>query len=62
MAWAMKCDRCGKFFDYNLDDCCAMAYLIYDVLKTKHSIDGEKYDLCPDCIESLGRWFNRKDD
>lgn len=56
MAWATKCDRCGKYFDYH-EESNAFAFLIYDRQKDKYSIDNEEYDLCPDCVQSLSSWF-----
>ena len=60
MAWATKCDRCGKYFDYH-EIASAFAFLSYDRLKDKYSVEGDEYDLCPDCIQSLGNWLDRKE-
>lgn len=61
MAWATKCDRCGKFFDYHSNEANALAFLIYDRGKDKYEIEGDECDLCPHCIESLENWLARED-
>ncbi len=58
MAWATKCDRCGEFFEHHQDGVNAFAFLSYDRIKDKYSIDGEEYDLCNKCVRSLEIWFN----
>lgn len=61
MAWATKCDRCGKYFDHH-EEANAFAFLSYDRLKDKYSYEGEEYDLCPDCIRSLNDWLNQREE
>lgn len=60
MAWATKCDRCGKYFDHH-EETNAFAFLSYDRLKDKYSIENEEYDLCPNCVQSLSDWFHGKE-
>ena len=60
MAWATKCDRCGKYFDWHSNTENGFAVLTFDVGKCKYSIEGEEYDLCPDCVKDLYDWFNRR--
>ena len=59
MAWATKCDRCGKFFEYHPNDTNGVALLNYDVGKDKYTEDDDTYDLCPDCVKSWEDWFKR---
>lgn len=61
MAWATKCDRCGKYFD-SREETNAFTFLIYDRAKDKYTCDSEEYDLCPDCVRSLDDWFNQRRD
>ena len=60
MAWATKCDRCGKYFDHH-EETNGFAFLVYDRLKDKYAIDNEEYDLCPECVQSLSKWFYGKE-
>lgn len=60
MAWATKCDRCGKYFDYNSDSSDAVALMTYDRSKDRYMVEEEEYDLCPDCVKSWISWFNEK--
>lgn len=62
MAWATKCDRCGKYFEHHQDETNGFAFLVYDRLKDKYAIDNEEYDLCPECVQSLGKWFYEKEE
>ena len=57
MAWATKCDRCGKYFDHHQEVANGIALLSYDITKDRYLIEGEEYDLCPDCIKSFDLWF-----
>lgn len=57
MAWATKCDRCGKYFDWH-EETNAFAFMVYDHGTDRYSVgDTEELDLCPDCIRSLNHWF-----
>ena len=59
--YAMKCDRCGSYFDSNKlkikgDDCSGESF-------GHISVRGEnnhccKYDLCDDCVVDFFRWVN----
>ena len=54
MASALKCDRCGKYFDY----CSANKNFIS--FGHKNIIVAEKYpvkDICPECMEEFMDWF-----
>ena len=61
MAWATKCDRCGKYFDDQNDESNGFTFLNFNRLRNDYEIDGEEYDLCPECVVSLQNWFERKD-
>ncbi len=57
MAWATKCDRCGDCFEHHQDETNAFAFLSYGRPTDKYYVDGKEYDLCPECVHSLKRWF-----
>ena len=57
MAWATKCDRCGKYFDWKQDETNGFAFMEYDLPHSRYNIDGDEYDLCPECVDSLIKWF-----
>lgn len=61
MEWASKCDRCGKYFDWRSDESSAFAFMSYEPTKARYSIDSDKYDLCPKCVQDLYDWFDRKE-
>lgn len=58
MAWATKCDRCGKYFEYLTDETDGVALLDYDRRTDKYQTE-EEYDLCPTCVKSFNDWFKR---
>ena len=57
MAKALKCDRCGAFYDYIK---CLRKYQIRDIEKEK--LDKSIIDLCPDCYDKLLRFLDLLDD
>lgn len=51
MAKALKCDRCGVFYDYIK---CLRKYQIHDMdVKSLNNT----IDLCPDCYEIFTKWL-----
>ena len=56
MAWAMKCDRCGKYYELCDDATSGVALLSYDIGKDKYC-DEARFDICPDCVKSFDEWF-----
>ena len=58
MALAMKCDRCGKYYEYCYKDINAIALLTYDAGKDKYC-DKIRFDICPDCAESFDEWITK---
>lgn len=57
MALVMKCDRCGKYFDYdkNKNSSNAIKIIQYrDTYKSSFNYMNE-FDLCPDCIDAVYR-------
>lgn len=58
MALASKCDRCGKYYKWIMEETHGFAYVTYS-RDGHYSIEGGAYDLCPDCIKSLEDW-NKK--
>lgn len=66
MTKALKCDRCGRFYEiydgiplnegegkYN-----GMSLLKWD---TSYSALNQDYDLCPECMKSLFEWLKEAD-
>ena len=49
---AMKCDRCGKFYEEH------EGMLVDTVLKRKYWRDRKTYDLCPECMKELEDFLN----
>lgn len=59
MANALKCDRCGSYFDYN------PALKNFIAFGHKDIVIGKNFpvkDICPDCIESFMNWFEAPKD
>ena len=56
MARAFKCDRCGNYFDWKSGKMSGFAFLAYDPIRGRYSIEREKYDLCPKCVQDLKEW------
>ena len=50
MAKALKCDRCGGFFDY------IKALRRYQIRDTDANFD-KTVDLCPDCYMTFTKWL-----
>lgn len=60
MSSAMKCDRCGKYYDYYFK--CEVngknvrtpnCICLYTLEENGTLSDGKKYDFCPECIAKL---------
>lgn len=51
MAKALKCDRCGQFYDYIK---CLRKYQIHDMDEKNFN---KTVDLCPDCYEIFTKWL-----
>lgn len=47
---AMKCDRCGEYYD-KTD--CDQHVNVYN----SEFVRGRLFDLCPDCMGKLARWL-----
>lgn len=55
MAKALKCDRCGQFYDLFKE------IREYRIMNFSESHMNEKYvDLCPDCYETFVKWLTGK--
>ena len=52
MAKALKCDRCGGFFDYIK---ALRRYQIHDMHERNFN---KTVDLCPDCYEIFTKWLD----
>ena len=58
MAWARRCDRCGKFFDAACNT--TVDLTISGGAERNVKFDCGLYqdlDLCPDCVESFKHWW-----
>lgn len=62
MAKALKCDRCGKFFQ--IDDMERLHghdekvyYIVHEFYGSRHDV---MYDICPDCYGQLKCWMEGK--
>ena len=74
MSRALRCDRCGRFFERQLlgKDQAICATVTEDVnctikvgrpfhpeeIEVGREIRANLVDLCPDCLHSFGDWFN----
>ena len=56
MADAKKCDRCGKYYEYNDDKDDEFMLKKYEPDWNGDLI--ERIELCQDCMESFIVWFN----
>lgn len=60
MGWASKCDRCGKYFDYEEGATAGVALMVYDRPTDDYEIaNGMADDLCPDCVEDYIAWWHQ---
>lgn len=64
MSKAKKCDRCGKFYEKNVvmkSKGSVLGSIIggFETV-TKDGITDEAFDLCDDCIKSLGEWIKKQ--
>lgn len=50
-----KCDRCKQRFDYDAKE------LRNRELELDDHLEGDMFDLCPECYQSLYDWFNGGD-
>lgn len=58
MAWARKCDRCGKFFEGRFNT--SIELTTVDNMQREVGFDcglNSDLDLCPDCVESFKHWW-----
>ena len=57
MSMAIRCDRCGKIFDWSEDNDWNGACFVFN--GANHSVKdfSGAYDLCPSCVEELEYWF-----
>lgn len=52
---ALKCDRCGSYFDYNNTGNNFIAFGHKHIVISKNFPD---YDICPKCMNAFMKWFN----
>lgn len=58
MANALKCDRCGSYFDYNPNNNNFIAFGHKDIVVGR---DFPTKDICSTCMESFTKWFENPD-
>ena len=65
MANAYKCDRCGAFYEFYGENKENHGNTVQSFYKNEdgngRSYNADKYDLCPDCMESFKRWLDPHD-
>ena len=54
MAKALKCDRCGQFYDY------IKALRRYQIHDTDEKNFNKTVDLCPDCYGIFTKWLTEE--
>lgn len=66
---AMKCDRCGGYYNLTNDELDNFAIRIFRVNIQNKGADskvvyhqGGQIDLCPKCFNELNEWFGDKKD
>lgn len=60
MSSARKCDRCGKYYDYNALKNIKSKQIIGIRIQTSTYFDD--YDLCPECADKLLKFMGIKED
>ena len=58
MANALKCDRCGSYFDYSPATKNFIAFGHKDIIVGKNF---PVKDICPDCVIKFMNWFENPD-
>lgn len=61
MAHAVKCDRCGKYFDHYRDVKRTINGSFVRGIKIFTSGPYEEIDLCADCVEDMYKFVDNKD-
>lgn len=57
MAWAKKCDICGKFFTYDPDE----DYIgIAERTMSGITVPREAFDACPECISAVKELIEKR--
>lgn len=57
MSEAMKCDRCGEFFERR-----PSIYRKITVVKERFLDKELRYDLCPECEKTLAKWMKMEEE
>ena len=57
MSLAMKCDRCGKLYEF-YDNGDFNGITTIKKFKNQNYIDGNTFDLCPECRASFDKWLH----
>lgn len=61
---AIKCDKCGKFYDYyiGIDETTkANKIILTDMdIELKHWSSRKTYNLCPDCMKEIKKFLENK--
>ena len=65
MAVSMRCDNCGKFFEYNRTATNAIRFAHFNVSSTglcNGYTHNETIDLCPECIAAVKNVLKERKD
>lgn len=54
---AMKCDRCGAFYEPKPDVTDYFPWMNYELIQREREYSGKKVDLCYDCKYKLFKWI-----
>lgn len=53
MAFARKCDRCGKYYDRSSDT----VTILPDYIGEDRCHHNARFDICRECVKSFDEWF-----
>ncbi len=56
MACAMKCDRCGKYYELRGNATGVVTFKAYNIVKNRYR-EGARFDICPDCVKLFNAWI-----
>lgn len=58
MSKALKCDRCGKFFEHkDMEEKCGERERVYYIRTSFFDAPNSVIDLCPECYGKLEKWM-----
>lgn len=59
MALAMKCDRCGKYYELRGYATDVITLKAYNIARNRYR-DGARFDICPDCMKLFNDWITEE--